>query len=187
MRLSLSLPQLRGFTLPAFAVRPVLSVEALAPWLCMFFVAACNGGFWRGALAGRDAFSPHTWLFVASVATGLCALHLACLLPLLNRWTARPLLTVLLLATGMASYFMQRDPVYFGTSMVRDVFRTDVKEAWGLLPHLLFYAGLPLSLAWGTAARPQSHDKLFHTVLGMLDIRTGVYDRGDDLTADCRK
>lgn len=155
MRLSLTLPQWRGFKLPAFTVRPVLSVEMLALALCLFFVGVCNGEFWRSALAGRDAFSPHSWLFVAAVAIGLCALHLVFLLLLLNRWTAKPLSTVLLLATGMATYFMQRYQVHFDTSMMRNVFRTDPKEArdlltWGLLPHLLCYVGLPLYLVWTT-------------------------------------
>lgn len=34
--------------------------------------------------------------------------------------------------------------------------------------------------------RPVSHDNLFHTVLGLLDITTSVRDPGLDLTAGCR-
>ena len=36
------------------------------------------------------------------------------------------------------------------------------------------------------AARPASHDNLFHTVLGLLDVRTAVRDDTLDLTAPCR-
>jgi len=38
----------------------------------------------------------------------------------------------------------------------------------------------------GQAARPASHDNLFHTVLGLLDVRTAVRDDALDLTAPCR-
>ena len=36
------------------------------------------------------------------------------------------------------------------------------------------------------AAQPTSHDALFHSVLGLLDIQTEVRDPALDLTADCR-
>ena len=36
------------------------------------------------------------------------------------------------------------------------------------------------------AARPAAHDNLFHTVLGLLDVRTAVRDDTLDLTAACR-
>jgi lipid A ethanolaminephosphotransferase len=40
-------------------------------------------------------------------------------------------------------------------------------------------------LAQKTALR-QSHDVLFHSVLGLLDIRTAVRDPALDLVANCR-
>ena len=33
---------------------------------------------------------------------------------------------------------------------------------------------------------PASHDNLFHSVLGLLDVRTSVYDSKMDLSATCR-
>ncbi|WP_246167772.1 phosphoethanolamine transferase [Propionivibrio limicola] len=36
------------------------------------------------------------------------------------------------------------------------------------------------------AARPASHDNLFHSVLGLLDVRTHVYDAALDVSAACR-
>ncbi len=35
-------------------------------------------------------------------------------------------------------------------------------------------------------ARPLSHDNLFHSVLGLLDIKTGIYDPAMDFFAACR-
>ena len=37
-----------------------------------------------------------------------------------------------------------------------------------------------------TAGAPRSHDNLFHTVLGMMNVRTKVYDQGLDILAGCR-
>jgi lipid A ethanolaminephosphotransferase len=36
------------------------------------------------------------------------------------------------------------------------------------------------------AATPVAHDHLFHTVLGLLDVRTALHERDWDLAADCR-
>lgn len=38
----------------------------------------------------------------------------------------------------------------------------------------------------GKAAHPASHDNLFHTILGMLDVATAVRDPALDITADCK-
>jgi lipid A ethanolaminephosphotransferase len=37
------------------------------------------------------------------------------------------------------------------------------------------------------ATRPAAHDNLFHSVLGLLDVRTQVYDPSMDLAATCRR
>ena len=36
------------------------------------------------------------------------------------------------------------------------------------------------------AQRPVSHDHLFHSVLGLLDVATSTYDRSHDVFAPCR-
>jgi lipid A ethanolaminephosphotransferase len=36
------------------------------------------------------------------------------------------------------------------------------------------------------AARPASHDNLFHTVLGLLDVHTALHEPALDLAAGCR-
>jgi lipid A ethanolaminephosphotransferase len=37
------------------------------------------------------------------------------------------------------------------------------------------------------AAEPAAHDHLFHTVLGLLDVKTAVYEPEWDLTDGCRR
>ncbi|HMX21779.1 MAG TPA: sulfatase-like hydrolase/transferase, partial [Accumulibacter sp.] len=37
------------------------------------------------------------------------------------------------------------------------------------------------------ASQPASHDHLFHTVLGLLDVHTGLYEPDWDLLQHCRR
>ncbi len=57
-------------------------------------------------------------------------------------------------------------------------------------PGLEHAAGLPggcLQPAWQRLkAAPLAHDQLFHTVLGLLDVRTALHDPALDLTQGCR-
>lgn len=46
--------------------------------------------------------------------------------------------------------------------------------------------GLSLDCLRKTTAEPSSHDNLFHTVLGMMAVKTSAYDQSLDRFADCR-
>ncbi|WP_281517668.1 phosphoethanolamine transferase [Ferranicluibacter rubi] len=46
--------------------------------------------------------------------------------------------------------------------------------------------GLSLACVQGIANAPASHDNLFHTVLGMMNVVTNVYDRSLDVLEPCR-
>jgi lipid A ethanolaminephosphotransferase len=47
--------------------------------------------------------------------------------------------------------------------------------------------GLDTACLRGRAARPASPDNLFHTVLGLVDVQTELYQPDSDLTAECRR
>ena len=47
-------------------------------------------------------------------------------------------------------------------------------------------SGLDIACLRRESTQPASHDNLFPSVLGLLDVRTGVYDRDRDLFAACR-
>jgi lipid A ethanolaminephosphotransferase len=134
------------FTIPA-TVEQVLWVAAL------FWTLAANRLFFGAALKDRVLATPSTWGFVLAAGVGLVALHVLVMGLVANRWTLKPLLSVLIVATAFAAYFMQRYGIYLDPSMLRNVLRTDPAEAselftWALLPHLLVYALLPLLLLW---------------------------------------
>ncbi len=133
--------------------RPRLRSHTLAALAAALVVLACNGRFWAAMLDGRALDAPRTWWWMAALALALWALHFVLFNLLFNRFTARPLAALLIVATAFAVYYMQRFNVYLDTSMLRNVLRTDLHEArelftLGLLPHLLLYAGLPLLLLW---------------------------------------
>ncbi len=133
--------------------RPQVSTEALALVASLFFALACNAAFLNGVVAGRSWSEPSTWVFGGAMLVLLTALHLVLLSLVLHRWIARPLLGVLIVVTAFATYYTQRFGVFLDPSMLRNVLHTDVAEAgelfgWGMLPHLLLYAGLPLLLLW---------------------------------------
>ena len=131
--------------------QPTLRVETLALVASLYFSIACNGLFWRSSFAGRSFAHPETWLFAAGLFIAVTAIHFLLLCLLLNRWTAKPLLALLFVITAFAVYYMNTFTVFLDTSMLRNVLRTDAKEAGelfsiGMLPHLLFFAVLPVLL-----------------------------------------
>ena len=131
--------------------QPALRVETLALVASLYFSITCNGLFWRSSLAGRSFVQADTWLFAAGLFIVVTAIHFLLLCLLLNRWTAKPLLALLFVITAFAVYYMNTFTVFLDPSMLRNVLRTDAKEAGelfsiGMLPHLLFFAVMPVLL-----------------------------------------
>ncbi|MEO8411089.1 MAG: DUF1705 domain-containing protein, partial [Propionivibrio sp.] len=133
--------------------RPALRVETLALLISLWFTAVCNPLFWAAIVAGRPLAQGSTLLFVAAVAVMATALHFVMLAIVLNRWTAKPLLVLLILATAMAAYYMRQYHVYLDPSMLRNVINTQAREASelftvGMLLPLAAYSLPPLLLVW---------------------------------------
>ena len=145
----------------AIAWRPTLSSDALVLLASLFFALSANGPFWHGVLDGRAFADASTWRFAAGVAVMLLAVHVLIVAPFAHRWVVKPLLALLLLVTAFASFFMQRYAVFLDPTMLRNVLRTDVKEARELLGpalalHVLAFGVLPAALLWRVrvSARP---------------------------------
>jgi lipid A ethanolaminephosphotransferase len=114
-------------------LRLEMTVEAIAVWASLFFAAVSNIAFWRAAHAS-GAFSGNAGILTAtSLFLVIFALHAALLALVLNRWTAKPLLTVLFLVTASASFFASAYAVHLDPGMVRNVLRTDSSESIELL------------------------------------------------------
>lgn len=134
----------RRFTIEA-------SVEQLLLVASLFFALAANQPFLAAALRGRDGSDPSTWGFALAVIVWLAALHFVLMTVVANRWIVKPLLTVLIIASALASYYITRYGIFLDATMMRNVLHTDWGEArellaLSLLPHLALYALLPLWL-----------------------------------------
>lgn len=133
--------------------RPLLQVETLVLICAAFLLLTGNGPFWRAALAGRDMGQASTWVFAAAVFSGFAAIYFFFASLLATRWTVKPLLTILVVTTAFASWYMERYSIYLDRTMLKNVMATDVREAgelmvWGMVPHILLFGALPAALLW---------------------------------------
>jgi len=92
-------------------------------------------------------------MFAGSLVVALIALHAFIIGLLANRWTVRPTLTMLVLATAFATFFIQRYGVYYDPTMLRNVLRTDMVEVGelmsaSLLQHVLAFSLFPVMFIW---------------------------------------
>lgn len=159
-------PATPAFTIPA-------TVEQLLFAISLFWALSANRFFFGAALKGRSLGDPSAWGFALSLGLLLLALHFFLLALVANRWTVKPLLAVLIVATAFASWFMQAFGIYLDPSMLRNALRTDVAEAGelfsaALLLHVLIYAGLPLALLWRVRIVPRTWRRAVGVRLGLL-------------------
>ncbi len=134
------------FVIPATVEQVLLAAS-------VFWALAANRLFFNAALHGRDGASAATWGFAFGVVVLLVTVHFLLLALVCNRWTVKPVLAVLIVATALAAHYMGRFGVYLDPSMLRNVLHTDVSEvrellAPALLWQLLLNALLPLLLLW---------------------------------------
>ena len=159
--------------------QPTLRIETLALLTSLYFTITCNGVFWGASLAGRSFEQAATWLFAAGLLIAITVIHFLILCLLLNRWTAKPLLTLLIAVTAFAAYYMSAFTVFLDPNMLRNVLRTDVKEAGelfsaGMLPHLLIYAVVPLLVLSRIRIRHDSLRRAFLIRLAAMIIAVVV-------------
>ncbi|MCA0393459.1 MAG: phosphoethanolamine--lipid A transferase [Proteobacteria bacterium] len=150
------------------ALRPQIGVESLILCFSLYFTACHNAAFWRAAV--EHPLDDWRWaLSLAMLATAANALLLGLLV---WRWSARPLLTVVVLASALAAYFMGRYGVHIDADMVRNVLHTDAAESRELLSwHLLVplvTALPPLVVLWRVRLRQRSPQRALAVRLGFL-------------------
>lgn len=149
--LSTRMPPRSSSMTSALLNRPTLRIESLTLIASLYFTLFCNRLFWDGMLDGYDLGQSASWLYAGAMFIVLTAANFLVLGLLFNRWTAKPLLALLLVTTAFAVYFMNRYHIYLDPDMIRNVLVTDVHEAgdlmtWAVIPHVLLFAGLPLLL-----------------------------------------
>lgn len=121
------------------AFKPAMGTELLVLCCSVFFAVFSNAAFWSAAitdLAGQ-------WRFVISLFLVITGLHAFLLGLVVTRWNAKPLLSVLLLVTALASHYMSAYGVYLDADMLRNVLHTDRRESAELMTSQLL---LPILL-----------------------------------------
>jgi lipid A ethanolaminephosphotransferase len=134
-------------------LRPTIRIETLVLTVVAWLIAAMNGGWWSAVGAGRDWSRPSNWLFVVACFAALTLLHFVLIAPFANRWIVRPLLTLLVVASAAAAYFIHTFNVLLDPTMMENVLRTDRNEAVDLINFELFawvlaWSALPVAFIW---------------------------------------
>jgi lipid A ethanolaminephosphotransferase len=134
-------------------LRPMIRVETAVLVVVAWLVATLNSAWWSAAGAGRAWSDPANWLFVGAVFVALVALHFVLLAPLSNRWTVRPLLTVIVIASAATAYFMRTYAVMMDPTMIQNILKTDTHEAkelisWAMVGSVLLWSAIPLAFIW---------------------------------------
>ena len=70
-----------------------------------------------------------------------------------NRWTVRPLLTVIVIASAATAYFMRTYAVMMDPTMIQNILKTDTHEAkelmsWSMVGSVLLWSALPVAFIW---------------------------------------
>ncbi len=129
------------------------STEQLVVAASLYWTLSANGPFFSAALSGYSVRDPASWGFTAVMFLLVFSIHAMGLSLIVQRWSAKPVIAVLTVATAFAGYYMREYGVYLDPTMVRNVLHTDLHEASELLNHrlplhLALYAGLPLFVLW---------------------------------------
>jgi lipid A ethanolaminephosphotransferase len=159
--------------------RPAIHLETLVLLVAGFLMLAGNGPFWRAVLAGRPWGEAGTWGFAASLFMAFTAFYLAAGAAVSGRHTVKPLLTVLLMVSAAAGYYMDRYAIYYDRVMLRNVFATNYKEArellgWGLVFQLLVFGVLPSALVWWPQLKRRPLGRALAVRLGWVAVALGV-------------
>jgi len=134
-------------------LRPTIRVETLVLIVVAWMMATLNGAWWSAVGAGRDWSRPANWLFVFACFVMLTSLHFAVIAAVSHRWIVRPLLTLLVVLSAAAAYFMHTFNVILDPTMIENVLRTDKNEAGDMMNAALFgwvlaWSALPVAFIW---------------------------------------
>lgn len=133
--------------------RPLLRANTVLLLVVAFLVVAANSRFWHVVFSAQDFTGLRGAGVAAAVAAALFALTTIMLLPLSFRWTFKPGLTLVLLLSAGAAFFMSDFGAVIDRHALASVYETDSREAteWisaSMLVSLGLLGVLPALLLW---------------------------------------
>jgi lipid A ethanolaminephosphotransferase len=140
-------------------LRPMIRVETLVLVVVTWLVATANFSWWSAVGRGRDWSRPSNWAFMACCFALLVLLHFVLIAPFAWRRVVRPLLTLIVLTSGVAAWFMRDFAVILDPTMIQNVLRTDTHEVRDLLSvnmvaWVLLWSALPVACIWSVRLQP---------------------------------
>ncbi len=113
----------------------------------LFWLVFCNSALWSAFLHDYP-FNLKNVPLLAIAVFGFAAVYIIVLSLFCFRWTIKPILIVLLIASSQAAYYMDTYNVIIDDLMISNMFETDTKEVGGLLSltmlcYLFFLGILP--------------------------------------------
>jgi lipid A ethanolaminephosphotransferase len=157
-------------------LRPEISSETLILSCSVFFGLFYNSAFWSGAVQQPL----QQWKWTLSLLLIVTAAHALLLGLMVWRWSAKPLLSVLLVLSALAAHYMNAYGVYLDADMVRNVLHTDLQESREILsPDLLLpllLALVPVTLLWRLRLRrkPPLRALLDRTRFLLIVVAVGI-------------
>lgn len=152
--------------------RPAISTEILIVLASLWFAVFNNAAFWSKAVEHPAS----EWFWAASLFVLLMVANTLILALLCWRWSAKPVLSVLLPLSALAAHYMSAYGIYIDADMARNVLHTDAKESseligWQMLPPLL--SSLPaLALLWWVRLKKRRWPKAVLARLLLLVLAT---------------
>lgn len=140
-------------------LRPMIRVETLVLAVIAWLMATANFAWWSAVGQGRQWSLPSNWWFIVCCFTALAALHYVVLAPFAHRWVVRPLLTLIVIVSAAAAWYMRTYAVMLDPTMVQNVLRTDSHEArellnWDMVMWVLAWSALPVIVIWAVRLQP---------------------------------
>ena len=124
----------------------------------LWIAIACNYPLWRALLQLHATPSLRDMGFIVVFAIAIAAVQSALAALFAWRWTLKPFISAMLLASAAGAYFMLSYGIVIDSTMMVNVLQTDPHEAsdlmsWRMVSTLLVLAGLPMVWLWRQPVR----------------------------------
>lgn len=116
------------------------SSEVITLFASIFFALFCNHTFWKQLLQAKVYHPFHTCYLLFWVVLAVVSINWFVLLLVINRWTFKWLMIIILMINSVSVYFTDVFGIYIDPTMIVNVFETDIHESMEFLKiRLLLY------------------------------------------------